>query len=91
MDKYDKGYLAIFWGSYCAGATISIPLLWSGSVVLPVILKFIGMLAAGGATAFTSVIFKYFGDEVVKRIKRKRRIKLRNYVRQKQKERDKAA
>lgn len=87
MDKYDKGNLAIFWGSYCAGATLSIPLLFTGSApwVLTVV-KFIGILGSGAATAFVSVIFKYYGDQVVLRIKRKRRIKLRNYARQKQKE-----
>lgn len=85
MDKHDKGFIAVFWGSYFAGATISIPLLWTGNIDWPLILKFLGMLASGAATAFTSVIFKHYGDEVVKRIKRKRRIKIRNYVRQKQK------
>lgn len=77
MDKLSKSDLAILWGSGIAGGTASIPLLWTGSAndwVL-IALKFLGIIASAGATAFTGILFKYYGEQMVRRIKISKRIK----------------
>lgn len=71
MDKLSKGDIAIFWGSYIAGGTASVPLLWTGSPNdwLMVGLKFLGLLGAGMATAFAAVIGKHLADKLIKKNK----------------------
>lgn len=77
MDKFSKSDLAVFWGSGIAGGTASIPLLWTGSAAdwIMIGLKFVGLIGAAATTAFTGVLFKYYGDQLVMRIKMRKRIK----------------
>jgi hypothetical protein len=69
MDKFSKGDFAIFWGSYIAGGTASIPLLWTGSADdwLFTGLKYLGVLAAALGTAFCGVLGKHFAEKMLKK------------------------